>query len=414
MLAALEADRSRVTDIEAQISNIEHSQALDFEPLLVVTALAEQRLDSCKYPLLTLPNEIVSEIFLHFLPDYPLCPPLTGILSPTCLTHVCRRWREIALATPALWRAISFSSDDSQLSNLDSELPNDELDDIVSKRRAVIFDIWLRRSHSCPLSIHIIEDDDSSNISEVLAAIIPHRARWEYLHLDIYPTRLPAVEGPTPLLRHLDLCLEAHNHSMDVVTFRELPLLRTVILDNMAASLVVLPWVQLTSLTLIRVQPNKCVSLLQQTTNLVHCQLSLDTSGGDSDLPDVRLPRLESLVLNVIGPRPVTDFLECFIVPALRSLEIPELFLGSNPIDTLGSFTSKSDCKLQEAHITGPRTVPGSSYSRAFPSIHKFSFSGSHITFPDHYYTKSKMSDQDSESEGDSESSDVQSDSEFE
>ncbi|KAJ6504124.1 hypothetical protein C8R47DRAFT_177927 [Mycena vitilis] len=59
----------------------------------------------------TLPNEITSEIFLHFLPVYPRCPPLTGNLSPTCLTHICRRWREIALTTPALWRAMPFCID---------------------------------------------------------------------------------------------------------------------------------------------------------------------------------------------------------------------------------------------------------------------------------------------------------------
>ncbi|KAJ7641164.1 hypothetical protein FB45DRAFT_712335, partial [Roridomyces roridus] len=57
-------------------------------------------------PVLTLPNEITSEIFVHFLPPYPVCPPMTGLDSPTSLTHICRQWREIALATPKLWRAI--------------------------------------------------------------------------------------------------------------------------------------------------------------------------------------------------------------------------------------------------------------------------------------------------------------------
>ncbi|KAJ6560151.1 hypothetical protein B0H19DRAFT_945240, partial [Mycena capillaripes] len=66
----------------------------------------QERLNSFKYPVLTLPAEIISEIFVHFLPIYPSCPPLTGFLSPTLLTQICRKWRHIALTTPALWRAI--------------------------------------------------------------------------------------------------------------------------------------------------------------------------------------------------------------------------------------------------------------------------------------------------------------------
>ncbi|KAJ7885080.1 hypothetical protein B0H14DRAFT_2217607, partial [Mycena olivaceomarginata] len=69
---------------------------------------AQERLDSYVYPVLTLPNEIVSEIFVHSLPVYPSPPPISGLLSPTRLSHICRRWRQVALTTPRLWRAISL------------------------------------------------------------------------------------------------------------------------------------------------------------------------------------------------------------------------------------------------------------------------------------------------------------------
>jgi hypothetical protein len=51
--------------------------------------LAQERLDSYTYPVLTLPNEIVGEIFVHVLPAYPLCPPLTGPDSPNSLAQIC-------------------------------------------------------------------------------------------------------------------------------------------------------------------------------------------------------------------------------------------------------------------------------------------------------------------------------------
>ncbi|KAJ7883947.1 hypothetical protein B0H13DRAFT_2667062 [Mycena leptocephala] len=83
MLSAL-ADRARVADIETRILDLERTLA----ELRLEKTIVQERLDSYKYPVLQLPNEIVSEIFTHFLPIYPLCPPVAGFLSPTVLTHL--------------------------------------------------------------------------------------------------------------------------------------------------------------------------------------------------------------------------------------------------------------------------------------------------------------------------------------
>ena len=49
----------------------------------------------------TLPNELLSEIFRHYVAlDY----------SAWLLTLVCKRWQDVALATPSLWTCISASS----------------------------------------------------------------------------------------------------------------------------------------------------------------------------------------------------------------------------------------------------------------------------------------------------------------
>ncbi|KAJ7187330.1 hypothetical protein C8R46DRAFT_1059491 [Mycena filopes] len=71
-------------------------------------AKEDEEEDPIPYPVLTLPNEIVSEIFIRVLPPYPECPPWKGSLSPSLLTQICRKWREIALSTPELWRAMAF------------------------------------------------------------------------------------------------------------------------------------------------------------------------------------------------------------------------------------------------------------------------------------------------------------------
>ncbi|KAJ7909680.1 hypothetical protein B0H13DRAFT_2661362 [Mycena leptocephala] len=355
MLSGLEADRARVAELEAQISHLERS----LSALRIEKMLAQERLDSYKYPVLTLPNEIVSDIFMHFLPPYPLFPPLIGLLSPTLLTQICRKWREIALGTPPLWSAITSYHDSINISF-----------DLAIRA----FDTWLNRSRCCPVSLRFDATDSYMEVAEFLAIVVPHRARWKYLKLSSWPSHLPILDGPMPLLCYLNLRLLGSDAK--VVTF-EMPLLRTVVLNDTAALSVVLPWAQLTSLTLLRVYPYECVPILQQTSSLVHCKLELFDSTNNQPRPDITLPCLESLTLINPGRESVVDFLETLIVPALRSLEIPEDFLYHvNPIESLTAFISKSGCKLEEVRITGPRSVPSTSYRKAFPSIQNFSFSG--------------------------------------
>ncbi|KAJ7648651.1 hypothetical protein DFH06DRAFT_916910, partial [Mycena polygramma] len=98
--------------------------------------------------VLTLPNEIVSEIFFHFLPVYPLCPPFVGIRSPTILTHICRHWREIALSAPILWRAMPFFGRKNASHNRLGSGP-------TLARELQLSDLWLRRSRALPVSITI-------------------------------------------------------------------------------------------------------------------------------------------------------------------------------------------------------------------------------------------------------------------
>ncbi|KAF7343914.1 F-box domain-containing protein [Mycena venus] len=370
----MEADRTRLSDIEVQILDLERSlSALHGEKEVV-----QERLDSYRYPVLTLPNETVSEIFVHFLPIYPFCPPLVGVLSPTTLTHICRKWREVALATPMLWRAIKLS------------------DTVTFERQVQISDLWIRRSCSSPLSVFMHR---SAISAEMIPALIAHRARWEHLNLHILSPSPSMIDGPMPLLRHLDLSTAKMDED---VTFHEVPLLRTVILTGCYTSRITLPWVQLTSLTLNSVVPDQCVPILQQTASLVHCHLYLWVFDDSEvfDPPNITLPCLESLSFNP-NCDSVTEFLECFIVPALLTLEIPESFLGSAPIQSLESFISKSGCSLQDVCITGARRVHEDSYRTAFPSIPNFSFPGRYI-----WETADDEDEDDSEDESDSEDDD--------
>ncbi|KAF7376713.1 F-box domain-containing protein [Mycena sanguinolenta] len=360
MLSSMQADRLRLLHLEHTISALRAEQAV-----------VQARLDAYKYPVLTLPTEITSEIFINFLPTYPEPPPLKGLASPTMLTHVCRKWREVALATPALWRAIKLG---------DPDIRHEQV------RR--ISDAWIRRSGSLPLSI-VINTNNRDFLHEIFTEPLSMATeRWEHLNLWVSLPCLPEIGAPLPMLRSLEFAVSTVG---DVFTFYEAPQLRNVILRGRISSFVVLPWMQLTSLTMNYGGVNKIVQILTQTPNLIQCALSL-VSTGDTDLddlsaeglPDIPLPRLESLVVTDWTFRqtvPGFHLLQSFTVPSLRRLEVHELLLGTDPIYQLESFISNSRCALQEVCIwinDDHTTDDDDTYRSAFPSIPTFSFSTTH------------------------------------
>ncbi|KAJ7644545.1 hypothetical protein FB45DRAFT_1053280 [Roridomyces roridus] len=82
--------RARLTEIQQQISTLEAQMAsLRSEEEAVARELA-----ALVYPVLTLPNDVVSEIFIQYVHGVPKTSPL-GLLW--------RSWREVALATCRLW-----------------------------------------------------------------------------------------------------------------------------------------------------------------------------------------------------------------------------------------------------------------------------------------------------------------------
>ncbi|KAJ7653697.1 hypothetical protein DFH06DRAFT_1474817 [Mycena polygramma] len=374
MLSGFGADRARVADMEAEIRYLERA----LSRLRSEKTLVQERIQSYKYPVLSLPNELVSEIFLQFLPSYPRCPPLTGMLSPTALTQICRQWREIALTTPELWRAM-------------------RLDGNSAKRHDQIVIAWLGRSGCCPIAVFIDDEfgeEPDMECAKFMSALVAHRPRMEHLNLShIRRDIFPLLDNPMPRLCSLDLSFYPGNNT-DLV-LHDAPLLRAVTLDGVDAfNRATLPWEQLTSLTLHRLSITECRTVLCQTSHLVHCRLELRFGGQlfggrhNPALPDVALPHLESLVLIMRSPgfrlsrreNREMDRLRGFVCPALRILQIQEKLLGSGQpeerIRSLRSFISKSGCKLEELLFIGPRSIKlqEPSYRDSFPSIPRISF----------------------------------------
>ncbi|KAJ6463588.1 hypothetical protein C8R47DRAFT_1079879 [Mycena vitilis] len=348
MLRSLQLERSRITELETQILELEQT----ISTLQEKRASAQKRLDSYKYPVLTLPNEVVSEIFIHFVPSFPCCSTFEGTASPIRLTQICRRWREIAVATPALWRAMSCRGNNA------------------------LIDVWLSRSGCGSLSIEIEKSHPTPDCSQALSTFLTRRARWEHVNFDLDSFHLSLMDdGPTPLLRHLRLSIRESALPADVLitTFSDAPLLRTVVLNYVVAESIILPWAQLSSLTLEQIFPYEWVPLLQQTPNLRECRLQVGSAHTGRPWAEVKLLSLRSLTLTAVDSQ-MKGFIESFIVPSLRHLDVPESLLRYDPVETLRSFISKSGCELQHLNVARPVSVPMSSYCQSFTSIPHFSF----------------------------------------
>ncbi|KAJ7612310.1 hypothetical protein DFH06DRAFT_1308118 [Mycena polygramma] len=128
---------------------------------------------------------------IRFLPAYPECPPPIGLLSPYLLCQICRKWRDIAFATPALWRAVSLSL----------RKP------IRITQTLGLLEASLKRSGACLLSIDLRRDtEEASQFVPFSRAIEEHRARWEHLAVVLRAlNNLPVGDPPLPRLRTFKL-----------------------------------------------------------------------------------------------------------------------------------------------------------------------------------------------------------------
>ncbi|KAJ7186430.1 hypothetical protein C8R46DRAFT_275227 [Mycena filopes] len=344
MLSTLAADRACLAEVGPQLVLLERVR----RTLLHEKNLAEERLNSYRYPVLTLPNELTSIMFLHFIPDYPLCSPLAGPFSPNVLTQVCRQWRDISLSIPELWRATRLSTPAGDLASM--------------------LDLHLGRSHGRPLSLELDESSEYRIPTEVFEVIAACREHLEYLKFDLWTSgeevRLISA-GSMPLLRRLDMEFQ---EEFDL-RFSDVPLLTTVVLDVCAALCLHLPWTQLTSLTLRFVTLPIGLSIVENARNLTFCELRLLYDYEDAiPQPDLPLLSLTSLVLKSEGGGAIPA-LPPFIAPALRTLSVPEIFLAPDPIGSVTAFMTRSGCTLLELRVTGKRSVARESYREAWPSI---------------------------------------------
>ncbi|KAJ7609814.1 hypothetical protein FB45DRAFT_1010103 [Roridomyces roridus] len=173
------------------------------EPVIVHRA-AIQAEETRHYPLETIPDDIVREIFLHSLPAHGSIQP-SRYSVPLVLAQICTRWREVLLGTVQLWSSIDFTLEASS-----SDQSNPHSDGIVQ-----LLHTWFRRAKAHPLSLTV----RCSRACVVLpAGLIPliqqYAPQFSTLALSVPSSQwdefIRSISGPFPALRHLSLHTQNH------------------------------------------------------------------------------------------------------------------------------------------------------------------------------------------------------------
>ncbi|KAJ6464447.1 hypothetical protein C8R45DRAFT_1024058 [Mycena sanguinolenta] len=202
------------------------------------------------HPILSLPPELISLIFIHCLPPYA---ELRSSKAPLLLTRICGAWRTLALRTPALWASVSFKIFH------DASIPTGH----ELKFRKLTW--WLAQGAAHPLTLNLHCHTQHPALVPLLLA---HAARWADADIFLHPSTLTAFSDAAesesgssalelPLLRRLSLGCWPLRFKADANSERTLPIITAfanaprlthVSLLKLPLSAVVLPWAQLTNL----------------------------------------------------------------------------------------------------------------------------------------------------------------------
>ncbi|KAJ6477539.1 hypothetical protein C8R45DRAFT_906428 [Mycena sanguinolenta] len=306
--------RSRLSELDALISSL---------------TAERQRLqhvaDTIIYPVLSLPPETTTEIFLRCI------PPQSDLRqahseAPFLLAQICRQWRQIALDTPQLWQSLFFHEEET------------------STR---LLQLWLARSGRLPLDFEL-KCWDFPRVGALIETILLHCHRWQDVKFGLPRgsfSDLDLRHASLPLLRSISLeptvFWDMSESVDDPVTIIHAPLLRDVHVSSQA-TIVVPQWASITSLTLSYEWPfTECMALLAKCPNLVTLHVSTTGVSGVYTNPII-LNSLEALTCD-FGDASVLEYLT---LPRLSRLTVSK-FRDLHHATIFSLFIHRSACPLQ-------------------------------------------------------------------
>ncbi|KAJ7277282.1 hypothetical protein C8J57DRAFT_1713702 [Mycena rebaudengoi] len=308
MSLRLESLRDELAELRIPIAHQRHP----LEELERRRAVVEAKLDLYVYPVLTLPPEITSEIFVHSLPSHRLVSPLPST-PPLIFLKICSAWRLLALSTPALW------------TNLHLDVDTDHGALTAPGKLETFVETWFHRACTLPRSFSFFGDMDDSQDHSLDTILDKHAPYLRKICLCITSDSFPNLGNgtPFPVLHHLELDdanISSGGTPCDV--FRLAPRLQSLRLAYVPPSALILPWEQLTTFSAEILSVEQCLSVVCKAPSLRELTYrnlyGTETTPG----PSVSYPGLVSLKLTGWRSRDIIPFLA---LPNLQRLELSAL-----------------------------------------------------------------------------------------
>ncbi|KAJ7508330.1 hypothetical protein B0H11DRAFT_1847791 [Mycena galericulata] len=297
-------------------------------------------------PIRRVPPEIVCEIFT-WMPESTRMMDDTPVKQPSWwLGHICRSWREIALADSRLWRSFTIFQS--------PEYPHE-----VAYPQSMI-QTQLLWSANSPLAIEFDWDQaETFGNSPVLDTLLACSNRWGSIrvrcHCDTSRTILDVLsglKGQFSQLQTLEFIIDGDPEypSQQWDIFSIAPRLSNVLLTNSVVGQYspnfLIPWQQITRYRGV-FSLARHLDIFQDSPNLVECGIGFDELNGVHGDVMVTLPHLGRLFAEK------SVILSHLIIPPLA-----ELFT-EGAVDPLLPFVHRSSCRLTTLVLTSCSSSEG-------------------------------------------------------
>ncbi|KIM37043.1 hypothetical protein M413DRAFT_448761 [Hebeloma cylindrosporum] len=323
-----------------------------------------------------LPPEISSRILSLSLPtldkgeDYPKA--LHGQWSiirnewtvPLKLGSVCRKWRQLAWATPDLWTTLYV--------RIKLSMPHSTAEFLPGLLRE-----WLNRSGILPLTIYFFPHDDYSDfrsddtypggaddwtdILDITASLVidllnSHSGRWRSIYLRANPAILERFSCSTEPKQLVSL--ELSDTTDSDIPFSSLKFMTASELGPTHLKLTCLPltsinirWEKITHATLSGISDDEALDFLRRAPNLEYYHVRAQSSPAIVQKPILH-PQLRSL--NLL-PDVSKNVLDALTLPFLEEFTHDSTYDDDLPLEAMLSFLKRSGCCLKLLQLrTGP------------------------------------------------------------
>ncbi|KAJ6482141.1 hypothetical protein C8R47DRAFT_585314 [Mycena vitilis] len=296
-----------------------------------------------EYPVLTLPFDIISQIFVYCLPPEDDAS-IWRTDAPLLLAGICRDWRDISLATHELWNTMHLSL-----------RPHSVL------KVGPLLEFWLPRAGNLPLQLSLVykssygsSSSEDAGLDALSGLISQYAHHWKTIDL-VMPFsalfRLPAPKEAFTSLKKVVLnCGEGQQWAgTHAKLFINSPNLKELhIIAGVRPPRLALPWKQLVTLRLDTTSAAECSKVLAYAPNLATVTASLWTVDVRSLAPIPPCSRLESLSLTLSHTRGPA-LLKALTLPALQHLEVD--LDASQEITSFTSLITRSPVFLRRLSV---------------------------------------------------------------